>query len=222
MTKIAYLTGLAAFALATMTMRSPEDGSGAAPTAEFGENGLGAFKTPFSDSQKAAAASAQSLGGPLHGLSGKSIAVHKKDAEGVLMIDALSGVVILDGAPEWATDLGLSMAMHSERVLWYTKRIGSLPDELAKPEVLAFEDLTWFALNPTDGEETVIEADDEFRMEVLAQALDINRSIEDGVDTIAGKGYEIHVASDNTRSEAELASLREAQEERFEKTGTGE
>lgn len=224
------LLGLAAFSLSTFTLMAPEGG----PTAEFGEGqGLGAFKTPFLGSLKATAAPAADMQkatfANMMGYSGHVTGVHKKDGEAVLLIDSYTGQILPeskhgpDGIPGWATDLGVVMAMLGERALWYAKRVnGQMPEELKAPEVMAFEDLTWLSLNPSDGDETTIDADDEFRMEVLAQVLGINRSEEDGVDTIAGKGLEVYVSSDNTRSEAELAELREAQEERFAATGTGE
>lgn len=219
MTKLAYPTGLAAmFSLSACVTRSPE--------ADFGNGMVGNFNTPFDKVLPGTPSGAKASEAITMGLTGKTIAVHKKDAEGILLIDAFTGQVLPDslqgegGRPEWATYSGLVMAMLTERLLWHSSRLGgTMSPEQAQPEVLAFEDVTWLALNTEDGEETVIEADDEFRMEILSAALGINRETGDITGTLLA---DIEVASDNTRSAAELAMLEEAQQERFQKTGTGE
>lgn len=154
---------------------------------------------------------------PELGLSGRVAHVHKKDAEGMLMIDAFTGQVIPDqhDRPEWAD--GLVLAQLAERHTFYTTRLGAnYADAHKDPEVFAFEDLGWLGLNMEDGEETVIAADNEFRMEVIANVLGIDRE----TGAIEGALAEAEVYADDTRSPAELAALEQAQATAFSKTGT--
>lgn len=154
------------------------------------------------------------------GLSGKVALVHKNGAEGVLQIDALTGQVVpgQHDRPEWAE--GLVMANYAARHIFYAARLGdqNYTAEMRNPEVFAFEDLDWLALNMEDGEEVEIAADDEHRMNVLAVALGVDRE----TGNIKGVVAETEIASDQTRSAEELAALTSAQQERFAATGTGE
>lgn len=117
--------------------------------------------------------------------SGRVTLVHKKDHEGVLQIDPLSGWIItpLDERPEWAE--GLVSAQTGERHIFYASRLGDkYTEDMKMPEAMAFEDLGWMGLiehdadhpyiNPETGAEepfelTVLDADHEFRSEIIAQ-----------------------------------------------------
>lgn len=144
------------------------------------------------------------------GFSGQVIGVHMQDAEGILLIDAVSGQVLPEdkqgdgGSPAWATERGLAMAMLHERTKFYIDRTGN---PAPTPEVLAFEDLSWLAIDPETSEETLLAADDEFRMDAIATYLGIDRETGD----IKKALVEQTIAQDQTRTEGELAALTEAQ-----------
>ncbi len=158
-------------------------------------------------------------------LSGKVVPVHKQGEEGLLMIDAVSGWVIRgqEDRPAWSD--GLITAILGERHIFYANRLGSAYTEDHKmPEVLAFEDLPWMALNMETGEQLAYEADAEFRMDVVAEVLGINRSIE-GDHDIKGNERTVvaEISYDNTRTGEQMAAFTEAQGKHFEdvsKTGT--
>lgn len=156
------------------------------------------------------------------GLTGHEIPVHKAEHEGVLLIDGFTGQVIPNqhDRPEWAE--GLVIAQLTERHNWYTQRMGAeayAASGLNAPEALAFEDLGWLGLETTatnnadeDGAEIVLEADDEFRMEILAGLMGADRDTGE----IVGTHHEQYIAQDNTRTEAEMKDFREAQEQQFQ------
>jgi hypothetical protein len=150
------------------------------------------------------------------GLTGKVAHVHKKDAEGMLAIDAYTGQVIpgQEDKPEWAE--GLVLAQLAARHIFYASRLGAkYDDEHKSPEVYAYEDLDWLALDMETGDETEINADDEFRMEVMAGVLGIDRETGD----IKGVLAETEVAMDYTRTDAEQQALEEAQAQRISAVG---
>lgn len=104
--------------------------------------------------------------------------VHKRDDEGVLFINSLNGLVTqpVDERPEWAE--GLTAALLIERGKFYSDRLGPrYAKEHANPEVYAFEDLGWTAID-ADGEPIELEADPEFRMSVVAEVLGIDRTAD--------------------------------------------
>ncbi|MDG4856397.1 hypothetical protein [Mesorhizobium sp. WSM4982] len=186
-------------------------------TAEVAGGGI-KFQT---DPAFAAAGGLQS-DGPL-GLTGKVAHVHKQDCEGMLAIDAFTGQVILNAdTPEWAKDLGLVSAQLAERHLFYAKRLGpAYAEEHISPEVYAYEDLGWLALvdDGTEANETVYSADDEHRMNVVAQVLGLDRSADASEEANMGGNVlaEMEIASDMTRTQAEADALAEATHKQFEK-----
>lgn len=141
--------------------------------------------------------------------TGKKALVHKKDAEGALEIDAFTGFVIAGqhDRPEWAD--GLVTAQLVERHNYYLNRLGpKYAEEHKNPEVYAFEDLGWLGeyTDPSiesDERAFSLDADDEFRMEVVAQVLGIDRETGD----IKGALAETEIASDQTRTDGEMADL---------------
>lgn len=167
--------------------------------------------------------------GPL-GFTGKLTPVHKKDAEGAIEIDTYTGQVATpaDQRPTWAD--GLAMANLAERHKFYIDRIGNeaYTQDHAVPELLAYEDLEWLAVAMEDGlaedgserragDEMILAADAEFRQDVLAAILGIDRDEGD----IEGAQVSVEIAADTKRTEGQMADFRQAQEEGFEQaTGT--
>ena len=157
-------------------------------------------------------------------LSERTAIVHKQDAEGALIINALSGMVQqpLDERPEWAE--GLTCALLAERHLFYSSRLGpEYAAEHATPSAFAFEDLGWIAID-AEGEPVELEADAEWRMNVIADATGTIRS-DDLSDTRQDdtKGELAHALldMDTHREVAEVSALEKAQTEGFaDKTGT--
>lgn len=99
------------------------------------------------------------------GLHGKPLLVQKEGAEGGLVIGSLSGQITqsIMERPEWSE--GLATALIAERHGFYQSRLGHVPS----PGILNFEDLGWVCVN-AEGDEFQIEADAEFRMNVIASA----------------------------------------------------
>jgi hypothetical protein len=157
--------------------------------------------------------------------------VHKKDEEGALTIETLTGQITtpISERPEWAA--GLVLADLSERLGWYAHRLGeNFTQEHKTPQAIAYEDLSWMALDE-DGElmtttlangETVasgIQFDHEFRMNVIATITGVERS-EDAAEFsgLAAGGRilaEAEVATDQFRTSAEITAFQEAQKEGF-------
>lgn len=141
----------------------------------------------------------------------RTILVHKNDAEGALIINALDGMIKQDPSerPEWAD--GLACALLAERHQFYTTRLG--PDYAkshAQPDLLAFEDLGWIGVD-ADGNPVELEADSEHRMTVVAEVLGIIRS-DDLSDTRQDDttGEQAHVLLDmDTRRTAEDVTAME-------------
>jgi hypothetical protein len=146
-------------------------------------------------------------------LSERTIPVHKQDCEGVLYINAVTGLVQqpIEERPEWAD--GLACALTAERHGWYSSRLGAqYAAEHRHPEAYAYEDLGWLAINE-EGEEFEIEADSEHRMEIIATVAGLDR--EEGTFTGANL-TEVELSLDRTREAGEVAALEKAQEEGFE------
>jgi hypothetical protein len=146
--------------------------------------------------------------------TGKVAMVHKKDAEGSIEIDAQTGWVLTskDERPEWAEHLVI--AHLAERHQYYTNRLGKqYSGEHKNPDVFAYEDLAWstvkdIAVEGQEGEETgLIDADAEFRMDVLAAVLGIDRE-EGTIENVLAEG---EISMDQYRSDEEAALLEESQ-----------
>jgi hypothetical protein len=163
------------------------------------------------------------------GLSGKKIAVHKKDMEGVLEIDALTGQVLPEqhDRPEWAD--GLVLAQLTERHSYYLYRLGpAYPEELKAPDLLAFEDLAWLGAETATTDANIdsedagvyeLEADAEFRLDTIARILGIERDPDKA--PLGLQDGEVEIMQDNSRTTAEQQAFMDAQEERFSAaTGT--
>lgn len=152
---------------------------------------------------------------PDFGLSGRTVMVHKENEEGALLIDAESGLVIPGQAekPDWAAHL--ACAQLQERHAFYTTRLGSWYTEaMQHPEVFAYEDLAWVAVDPDTGNETEVEADAEHRMNVIAMAAGVDLETGDVKDA----KQEVEIATDTYRTAEEIAALDEAQAAGFVNT----
>lgn len=153
-------------------------------------------------------------------ISQRTILVHKKDAEGALIINALTGHIQqpLDERPEWSE--GLTLALLSERHGYYTKRLGSgYTGSMQSPETIAYEDLGWIGVD-AEGEPVELDADAEHRMGVIAEVLGITRT--DNLSDTGALGTfvaEVEIAMDRERTPQEVAAFEHAQQEGF-KTGT--
>jgi hypothetical protein len=167
--------------------------------------------------------------------TGRSVLVHKQDAEGSLSIDPTTGFILtpLDERPEWASNL--QIANTAERHMFYMERLGSLyTDDMKSPDVMAFEDILWTGtveypedapyINAETGvkesfEVITVEADHEFRQQVLAEKLDIRSELDkDGNETgnIHGALAEVAIAADNQRTQEELDALEQNKEAGFQ------
>lgn len=164
-------------------------------------------------------------GAPVIGLTGKVVHVHKQGEEGMLAIDAYTGQVIMDAdTPEWAKDQGLVMAQLTERHVFYAHRLGeAYATEHRQPDIMAFEDLGWLCLvdnGTAEPHEALVQADDEFRMNVVAEVLGINRDADDQTNAEPlgedASGWTMEQYSNQTRSQAELAALEAARIKKFE------
>jgi hypothetical protein len=201
---------------------SKSEAEAAKEAAEMATGGKGMnFKTDpaFSEAQLAA------QGHPIIGLTGKLVHVHKQGEEGMLAIDAYTGQVILsDDTPEWAKDLGLVMAQLTERHVFYGKRLGDkYAQEHQSPEIMAYEDLGWLCLvdnGTANPHEAIVQADDEFRMNVVAEVLGINRDADDQANAEPlgedASGWTMEQYSNQTRSQAELDALEASRIKKFE------
>lgn len=158
-------------------------------------------------------------GHPVVGLTGKVIHVHKQEAEGLLAIDAFTGQVIMDAdTPEWAKEQGLVMAQLTERHVFYGKRLGdAYAQEHQSPQMIAYEDLGWLCLvdnGTASPHEAIVQADDEFRMNVVAEVLGLNRDADDAANAEPlgsdASGWNVEMYSNQTRTQAELDELEAA------------
>ena len=103
--------------------------------------------------------------------------VHKADAEGALIIDALQGNIVqpIDERPEWSE--GLFTALIPERYRFYSTRLGKeYADTMtASDEPIDFADLGWLGVDADGNPGVELSADPEFRMNVIASHLKLHR-----------------------------------------------
>jgi hypothetical protein len=161
----------------------------------------------------------------------RTVLVHKKDAEGALIVNALTGQIAqpIDERPEWSE--GLATALLGERLKFWGDRLGpQFTDELKFPQAIAFEDLGWLIVDE-DGEVNETEADAEFRMDLLASYHGIDRSAPEGSaesNFSTGRGKvlaEVEIGMDRLRTGDEVSAMEKSQGEGFSedrKTGTHE
>lgn len=156
--------------------------------------------------------------------NGKRIIVHKKGEEGAFHVDAMTGLVLTppEERPMWSE--GLATAMLAERVGYYERALGTnIPEGLRAPDAIAYEDLSWIGVDQ-EGDEVEIEANAEFRSEVLAELLSIDTSVE-GWETLMENAvasasvdytYMTHPTDEETLAEAEPHTFSEAEKKSAE------
>lgn len=164
---------------------------------------------------------------------GRHVLVHKRDEEGSILIDNFTGQIIGGpeaDRPEWAKTL--VNALLFERTKYYVSRLGDrFTAQHRLPEMYAYEDLSWNALDETKLEtgeedpEVTLEADLDFRLEVLHGFGLVSDTSPDAreEDTITGVLAEAHIATDQMRTAEENAAYEASLKESFEaatKTGT--
>ncbi len=138
----------------------------------------------------------------------KQVLVHKLNEEGALTLDPLTGQITtpLDERPEWSD--GLAVALFAERDKFYSSRLGDeFKAEHRHPEMIAFEDLSWLAAGEDEGEAVEIEANGEYRMEVVAEILGIDREGE--METLATTG----LTGYTTTAEVEIDTLQHMEQD---------
>lgn len=138
------------------------------------------------------------------------VLVHKRDDEGTILIDYLTGSIVteIDERPDWAE--GLTNALPRERETYYKTRLGedySGTDGFKHPTAIAFEDLGWLGVGG-EGELVEIDADREFRQEVVKEFLAIDEETGDVAEGSAWKTVaEAETALDTERTPEEAAEI---------------
>ncbi|KAB2661436.1 hypothetical protein F9K91_24880 [Brucella tritici] len=104
-----------------------------------------------------------------------AVLIHKDGEEGGFHIDGQTGKVMTsaDERPLWAENY--AVALLGERTGWFEQRLGQhLPDGIRKPQIMDVRELGWIAFDE-EGDEVEVEADTDYRMDVLAKLLDVDR-----------------------------------------------
>lgn len=151
------------------------------------------------------------------------ITVHMEGAEGAIHVDAKDGRILtpVDERPEWAE--GHAVALLGERVGWYEQRLCQpLPDNLRSPETVAYQDLGWIGVD-AEGDEVEIEADADYRMTMLSNALGVDREDYDDQKHFKNAIASAEVAHTYRDNQTDETTLAEAEGETFaeKKAATG-
>ena len=107
--------------------------------------------------------------------TGRQIMVHKEGEEGALQVDALTGYITtpVDARPDWSD--GLAVALLQERATFYERRLGpAFSPAMRDATAIAFQDLGWVGVDE-EQEACELSADHEYRADVVAKVLGINR-----------------------------------------------
>ncbi|WP_266031253.1 hypothetical protein [Brucella intermedia] len=145
----------------------------------------------------------------------KHIAIVKEGHEGGLHIDAMTGQIttLPDERPDWAD--GYAVALLTERTGWYERRLGQqLAENIRKPDVMDVRDLGWVAFD-AEGEEVEVEADTDYRMDVLAKLLDVDREDFSANQRFKNTVVEAEVAHTYVTNPTEEATLAELEGQTF-------
>lgn len=142
------------------------------------------------------------------------VIVHKEGEEGVIAIDRATGRLLtpLDERPEWTE--GLATALVAERLDFYQKRLGdgTTFQQIADAAAIEYSDLGWIGVN-ADGDEIELEANPDYRMDLVANGLGVNRETGDITGTVLA---EHEVSRDNgTRTGDEMRALETSVETGF-------
>lgn len=148
--------------------------------------------------------------------SKNTVLVHKEGEEGVISVDRTTGRIIssLDERPDWSE--GLATALVQERLDFYQKRLGdgTVYQSLSDAQAIEYSDLSWIGVDANQDEQE-IEASADYRMDIVAKALGMDRETgELSGDIIA----EREVSRENRgRTQGEVQALEESV-----KTGFGQ
>lgn len=138
--------------------------------------------------------------------SGKTSLVHKDGHEGSVVIDGMTGIILTpsEQRPDWAADDNLAAAVVSERFKFYEERLGKeYAQSIQFAELIDSRDLQWVALDEEGELLAPIEADSDYRMEVIAKA--VGADLEEG--TISDVLYETAVSLDVERTDEEAQAI---------------
>ncbi len=138
-----------------------------------------------------------------------NVIVHKEGEEGTIQVDRLTGRITThtNDRPEWA--LGLANAMLQERLEFYEKRLGNGEafKSLASADAIEFSDLAWIGVDANQ-DECELEANLDYRMDLVAKAIGVDRETGDITGTIIA---EREIDRDNpVRSQQEREALEQA------------
>lgn len=139
----------------------------------------------------------------------KLIAVHKDGQEGGIHIDATGKVITkADDRPDWAD--GYAQALLDERKDFFTARLGAVGAEsLLAADIMAADELGWLAVD-AEGSEVEVEADGEYRMNLIAKAMGIDLTDieqERNFKTAIAQADVDHTYSTRPTEEATLAEV---------------
>lgn len=150
---------------------------------------------------------------------GKEIMIIHADPAflGGFVISSLSGEILTppNERPEWAG--GVVQAQLAERIGWYEKRIGEhLAEQRRVPDFINFQDLGWVGVD-AEGDVVAIDPDNQFRMEILAEYLEIDKSADNweqqtmdkSVSVLVDHTYQTHPTDERTLAEVEGLSFEE-------------
>lgn len=105
----------------------------------------------------------------------EAFVVHMEGKPETILLSA-NGRIVTEpmDMPEWAHS-GLALAKLAERTMFYQTRLDpQMAAPILESNIINYEDLNWVATDE-DGEEIEVPCNDEYRQNVLAQALGIDR-----------------------------------------------
>jgi hypothetical protein len=141
----------------------------------------------------------------------KTIIVTKTNEDGAIQIDARDYSIVTPAheRPEWAD--GIAVASYAERTKWYESRLGTqLPEELRSPEVLNFADLSWIGHDEA-GDEVELDADNDYRMDVLSEILGVDRERVNEDPILNGNVVSVEVDRDYAENPTDEMTLRQVE-----------
>lgn len=140
------------------------------------------------------------------------IIVEHPTEPGILEVNTMTGVIVTppEDRPDWAA--GYAVAVMAERFGFYLGRTGQQV-AYTEGEVYSALDFSWLAVD-MEGTEVSVDADDETRMTILTEMLDIEVADDTGNITVAGstprttKDFDVGVIETDL-SVADAAELEE-------------
>lgn len=144
------------------------------------------------------------------------VTIHREGEEGVIQVDAQSGMILtpIDERPEWSE--GLATALLQDRLTFYMKRMGQGSADykaIAAATTIEFADIDFIGVDAA-GDEITVAHDPEYRGEIIAKSLGIDS--EEGTGLSEGALAEREVSVQNLgRSQTEINALDESIQEGF-------